>query len=144
MKKTLWIILIIFLIIIFSLLGMLMTNNSKMLEVKKENIEYERFLEREILGTDIATLINKAINQNEKNNVSKDENGYYIDNGENSIRIDIKMITIDKTYPMESIYDNGVTNFVQNFNLITFKCIDVQYHEKTGRISKIVFEQLEE
>ena len=38
---------------------------------------------------------------------------YYIDNNQNSIKIDLKMTTIDKTYPMEEICNNQITNFLQ-------------------------------
>lgn len=69
--------------------------------------------------------------------------GYYIDNGENSIKIDLKMTTVNKTYPMEEIYNKEITNFVQNFNFISFKCTSIEYHERTGKISKLVFEELQ-
>ena len=100
-------------------------------------------LGKEIYGAEIATLINKVTEQNERNNVSKDENGYYIDNGTNSIKIDLKMITVEKTYPMELIYKNDVTNFVKNFNVILFKCTNIEYHKETGKVSKLIFEQIE-
>ena len=82
------------------------------------------------------------IDQNEKNKIEKNEKGYYIDNKQNSIKIDLKMTTIDKTYPMEEIYNNQITNFVQNFNQIKFKCTKIEYHENTKKISKMVFEEL--
>jgi len=53
------------------------------------------------------------------------------------------MITIEKTYPMEEIYNNDITKFVQNFNIVEFKCSEISYHKKTGKISKIVFDELE-
>lgn len=107
------------------------------------NKQYENYLGKEIYGAEIATLINKVTEQNERNNVSKDENGYYIDNGTNSIKIDLKMITVEKTYPMELIYKNDVTNFVKNFNVILFKCTNIEYHKETGKVSKLIFEQIE-
>lgn len=112
-------------------------------QLKKENIQYEKYLNKEILGTELATLIGKAVNNNQKNNVEKDEKGYYINNKQNSIKIDLKMTTIDKTYPMEEIYNKEIANFVQNFNLIEFKCTNIEYHEDTGKVSKLVFEELE-
>jgi len=44
---------------------------------------------------------------------------------------------------MEEIYNNKITSFVQNFNFISFKCTRIEYHEKTGKISKLVFEELQ-
>ena len=84
-------------------------------------------------------MISKVVDQNEKNNIQKNEKNYYIDNGENSIKIDLKMTTIDKIYPMEEIYNNEIASFVQNFNFINFECTSIEYHKKTGNaISKRV------
>jgi len=143
MKNTLFIVLAIFFIITCITCTFLIDLRAKKAEIKKENSEYEQYLNKEILGTEIATLISKVVDKNEKNNVQKNEKGYYISNGENSIKIDLKMTTIDKTYPMEEIYNNKITSFVQNFNFISFKCTRIEYHEKTGKISKLVFEELQ-
>lgn len=142
MKQNLFIILALLLIIIFVTCAFLINIRSDNAEIKKENMEYEQYLNKKILGTNLATLISKVIDQNERNNVQKDEKNYYIDNEENSIKIDLKMTTIDKTYPMEEIYNNKMTEFVKNFNFINFECTSIEYHKKTGRISKLVFEEL--
>ena len=143
MKNTLLLILAIFFIIICIISGLLININSEKEAIKKENAQYEKYLNKEILGTELATLISKLTDQNEKNNIKKDEKGYYINNNENSIKIDLKMTTVDKTYPMEEIYNNQIINFVQNFNLIKFKCTNIEYHNATGKVSKLVFEELE-
>lgn len=143
MKQQILIILAIFFIIICIVCSVLINIQTEKSIIKQENEEFEKYIGKEILGTDLATLISKTVDKNEKNNIQKDENGYYIDNGENSIKIDLKMTTIEKTYPMEEIYNKEITKFVQNFNLIEFKCISIEYHEKTGRVSKLVFEELE-
>lgn len=143
MKKSFLIITAIILIIIFIVLGYIFEAQSKQNEAISYNKEYKNYLGKEIYGAEIATLINKVTEQNERNNVSKDENGYYIDNGTNSIKIDLKMITVEKTYPMELIYKNDVTNFVKNFNVILFKCTNIEYHKETGKVSKLIFEQIE-
>ena len=36
-----------------------------------ENMPYETYLNREIFGSDLASVINRAINDNNKNNVEK-------------------------------------------------------------------------
>lgn len=143
MKKTLLIIIIIFLSIIFAISGFLLKIQAQKREVQKENSQYEYYLNKELYGVDVATVINKVIENNEKNNVAKDENNYYIDNSQDSIKVELKMITIDKTYQMEAIYASGITNFVKYFNLIKFKCSSIEYHNKTGRVNKIIFEQIE-
>lgn len=142
MKNTLLLISIPIVIIICSVCGLLITINTTNRIIKEENSEYEYYLGKTLYGTDVATLINKAVNQNENNRIEKDEKGYYTENSDNSLKIDIKMITIDKTYPMEEIYNNDITKFVQNFRLIEFKCTKIEYHKKTGKISKITFEQI--
>ena len=144
MKKTLLTITLIFIIIMCLLIGLLLNNRYRANEIRTANREYEQYLDKEIIGIELATIIDKTINYNQKNEIQKDEKGFYIDNGENSIKIDIKMITIDKTFAMESIYNRGMTDFVQNFNLIKFKCSNIEYHKQTGKVSKITFEQLEE
>lgn len=143
MKKTFFMLLLTFCVITFIICLNIINIRSEKNEIKKENMQYEKYLNKEILGTELATLINKVIDQNEKNDVQKDEKNYYIDNGENSIKIDLKMITIDKTYPMEEIYNKKIANFVQNFNLIEFKCINIEYHKNSGKVAKLIFEELE-
>lgn len=142
MKHNLLIILALIFIIICIICTFLINLRSGKSELAKQNLEYEKYLNKIILGTDLATLISKSIDNNEKNNVQKDNKGHYIDNEKNSIKIDLKMSTIDKTYPMEEIYNNEMTAFVKNFNLINFKCTSIEYHKKTGKISKLVFEEL--
>ena len=144
MKQSLFIILALLFIIICITCGFLINIRAENAQIKKENLEYEIYLNKEIEGTELATLISKAVNSNKKNNVLKDEKNYYIDNGENSIKIDLKMTTIDKIYPMEEIYNNEIASFVKNFNFINFKCTSIEYHKKTGKISKLIFEELEQ
>ncbi len=143
MKQSLLVTLAIFFIIICITCTILINLQAEKAEIKKENEQYEGYLNKEILGTNLASLIGKVIDKNEKNNIQKDDKGYYIDNAENSIRIDLNMTTVKKTYPMEEIYNNNIAKFVQNFNLIKFKCTSIEYHEKTGKISKLVFEELQ-
>ena len=71
MKKTILIFLSI-VIIIVSIIGI--KYYSYMIEhnnVKKENAEYEAYKDKEVYGIDIATLINKTVDQNEKNEIQR-------------------------------------------------------------------------
>ena len=144
MKKTLLLVSIPILVILFSTIGLLITKNTTNRLLKQENSKYECYLNRTIYGTEVATIINKAINQNENNQVQKDEKKHYIENNENSIKIEIKMLTTGKTYPMEEIYNNDMTQFVQNFNLLQFKCTKLEYHKSSGKVKKLLFEEVEE
>lgn len=107
-----------------------------------ENEEYEQYLDQEIYGLDLASIINKATDKNIRNNISKSEDGSFIENDENSIEIEIFMKDNEKTYRFESIYNNGTEQFVQYYGNIKFKCSKIEYHKSTGRISYILFEQI--
>lgn len=111
--------------------------------IMKENAEYEQYKEKEIYGLDVATLINKAIDRNTKNEIAKDENGMYMQNDKNSIQIEIYMQDNETIYKMENIYNRGIEQFVQYYGDIKFKCSKIEYHKSTGRIKYILFEQLE-
>ena len=111
--------------------------------LRKENLEFERYLNKEIYGTELITLINKVINNNEKNQVKK-SNGIYVSNNKNSINIEIKMTDIDKIYTMEAIYNGGIQNFVEFYGKIEFKCTNIEYHNSTNKIKYLLFEQITE
>lgn len=112
--------------------------------IQKYNLEFEENYQKEIYGIHLTTIINKVINNNEKNNVEINQDKKYINNGTNSINIDIKMKDIDDVYSMETIYNGGIEQFVQHYGNIKFKCTQINYHKKTGKVSYIYFEQITE
>lgn len=107
-----------------------------------ENMPYETYLNREIFGSDLASVINRAINDNNKNNLEKDEKGLYIANDTNSIKIQVKITDNDTTYDMETFYNSGMDNFIKYYNQIKFKCTKMEYHQNNGRVSYLYFEQI--
>lgn len=109
-------------------------------QVSNFNREFEEYNKEDVLGVDITTLINKAISNNEKYGVQKDENGLYIDDGKNSIQIYITMIINGQTYPMENINKLGMDSFTSYFGVIKFKCTNISYHEETSKIASMTFE----
>lgn len=111
-------------------------------EANNNNKSYNSFYGQEVLGTDVATLINKAIDSNEKNSVAITEDGTYIDNGTNSINIDIKFKDLEETITMERINQLDSVRFVQNFGGFNFKCTKIEYHNKTGNVKYMYFEQI--
>lgn len=146
MKKAL-ISLLIILIIVTIISVIFISNNYKTtVEIKKINQEYETYLNKELFGTDVTTIINKAANSNEKNEVPKDEKGFFIENDTNSIKVEIVMMDEEdtRTYQMETIQKVGINRFIDNFNLINFRCSKIEYHNKTKLVRKIVFEQIEQ
>lgn len=143
MKKNVFTICLIFAIIIIVLFLKYQDVKKSQIETKKFNQIYEQYHTENLNGLDITTVINKAIDNNEKYEIEKDENGIYISDDAYSIKIYITMIINGKTYSMEKINAVGMEAFVQNFGIIDFKCTDIQYHEKTGRVSQMTFEATE-
>ena len=109
---------------------------------KKENYQFESYYNQEIFGPDVATVINKAVDKNSTNNISKDNKGNFIENNTNSIKIDIKFLDDDKTHKMEEIFNNGIGTFMQYYSQIKFKCTKIEYHEFTKKIKYMLFEQI--
>ncbi len=141
MKKYIITILILVAIVISSMLYAYNTYKKNVQDLKDYNNEFTKYENTEIAGTEIATILNKAVNNNEQNNIHKNEQGMYIENDENSIKIDIYIKDNDTTYSMETIYNMGVEKFINSFSLETFKITETQYHNKTGRIKYIKLEQ---
>lgn len=141
MKKTVLIILFAVIILIFIFWRYYINYTAKYREIQTFNSEYENYLDKEIYGTEMTSIINKVVDSNEKNEVEKDEQGYYISNDENSINIDIYIMDNDTTYRMETFYNAGITRFVENYSYILFKCTKIEYN-KSGRISYMLFEQI--
>ena len=109
---------------------------------QKENIKFEIYKDENIEGSQLTTLINKAVDSNIQNEVETDKTGKYIDNEENSINIDVKFIDDDITYNIEKIYNGGMSTFLAFYGDIIFKCKDVQYHDKTHKVKYMLFEQI--
>lgn len=111
---------------------------------KKTNLEFEKYLNEEVYGTDLASIINRAIDNNEKNEVEKNNKNNYLDNNVNSINIEIKMIDNNTIYRMETIYNGGIQNFINYYSNIKFKCIEIKYHNSTKKVKYLLFEQITE
>lgn len=107
-----------------------------------KNVQYESYKGKEIYGTDLATLINKATDENIRNKIEKEASGLYKDNGINSIRIEIHFTDDDTIHSMEEIYHSGTDTFMQYYNQVKFKCTEVKHHSKTKLVSYLFFEQI--
>lgn len=141
MKKIV-IFLIIILIIVAGVSYIYLNYKANYNEAKKENMLYEGYYNQEVYGADLATVINKAIDNNQKNEIKKDNKAKYIENETNSINIDIKMIDDDNIYNMEKIFNGGISTFTAYYNTIKFKCTKIDYHQKTGKLKYMLFEQI--
>lgn len=144
MKKGLILILIALIVGAIVAVGYISNKYTQTSAIHKINKEYEFYKGKELLGTDVTTAINKALDSNERNEIPRDEKGFYIENDTNSIKVEIVMYNEDelKAYQMETIQKVGITGFIDNFNLIDFTCSRIEYHEKTKMVKKIVFEQV--
>ncbi|MBR2289637.1 MAG: hypothetical protein IJ867_03285 [Clostridia bacterium] len=107
--------------------------------IQKFNREFEEFLDTEISGVYLTTVMNKAIDYNTQNEIAKNANGTYQENDQNSIEIIIKPMLEGNAYPMEAFEKVGMKEFTKSFGEKVFKSSKVEYHQN-GRISKIVFE----
>ena len=133
MKKT--VLLVVIILVVLTIIGIFHYQNEqrRIQEILKYNLLYEEYNKEGLNGLDITTIINKAINNNERNFVEKDEYGFYIDNKKDSVIIDVKMIIDGEIYRMEQINQLGIEAFTEYF-------AEVKYHEETGKISYMLFE----
>lgn len=144
MKKTLTVVLTIFFIIVAILTVNIKAKQDDEKALKQFNQQYDVYLGKKMYGTEVTSIINRAIENNTNHNIQKDDKGMYINDNKYCIKVELNMITVEKTYQMEQMYNAGLTEFVKNFNIIDFECSSIEYHKETGRVSKIVFTQLEE
>lgn len=112
-------------------------------EINQFNVKYEKYINKDVIGTEVATIINQAINDNENERIKKDENGKYFQNDETSVNIEVKITEFDKgqIYMMETLYGGGMSQFVKFYGQIPFKAKKVEYN-KNKRIKYILFEQI--
>ncbi len=142
--KKLAIIFFIGVVLIVGISYMYLNYKSSYYEAKKENNQFESYLNQEFYGAEVVTLINKAYDNNLTSKVEKDNKGNFIENEENSIKIDLKMTDVDEIFNMEKLYLGGMDNFIKFYNNIKFKCTKIDYHKKTGKIRYMLIEQITE
>ena len=142
MKKFAIFFTILIIIIIVGISYMYLNHQYSLAQINKENKVYESYYNKIITGTDLASVINRAMDSNDKNQIEKDSNGKYINNDNNSINIDIKMIDDDKTYNMEKIFNGGIGTFTSFYRYINFKCTKIDYHSQSKRVKYMLFEQI--
>jgi len=141
MKK--FIIFLVVILIIIATISYIYLNYKVSYDIaKKENYQFESYYNQEIFGPDVATVINKAVDKNSTNNISKDNKGNFIENDTNSIKIDIKFLDDDQTHKMEEIFNNGIGTFMQYYSQIKFKCTKIEYHGTTKKVRYMLFEQI--
>lgn len=141
MKKFI-IFLVVILIIIATISYIYLSYKANYKIAQTENYQFESYYNQEIFGPDVATVINKAVDKNSTNDISKDNKGKFIENDKNSIKIDIKFIDDDKIHNMEEIFNTGIGKFMQYYSQIKFKCTKIEYHTTTKKVKYMLFEQI--
>lgn len=149
MKKIAFSILGVLLLILVFVVINISDRNIKNNENTRFNIQFENFSGKTIYGADVLTIINKAIDNNEENAIQRDENGLFIANDENSVKIELILLSTDSegkvnevTYQMENLEKADLNKFVSSFGLTKFECTSIEYNSKK-RVSKIYVKQLE-
>lgn len=140
--KKIAIFFIIIILIICAIFAMYISYKANYNISKKSNLSFEKYLNEEVCGSELATVINRAIDRNEKNEVEKNNKGIYQNNDTNSINIEIKMLDDDTIYQMETFYRGGIQNFINYYSNIKFKCVDIKYHSSTNQVKYMLFEQI--
>lgn len=110
-------------------------------DVKKFNKIFLEYNRNNLYGTDITTVINKAMDNNAQYKIEKDESGLYIPDNQYSTKIYINLVAEGDTYPMESFYKVGIKKFTEYFGELKFECNQINYH-KNGRISEMYFQAI--
>ena len=143
MKKFI-IFLIVILIIISYITYLYLDYRADIKSAQYDNMKYEKYLDKEVNANIVASVINRAVDNNIREEVQKSNNGVYIDNQKSSINVQIKFLDNDKTYDMETLYNDGMDNFIKYYNQIDFKCTKIEYHKNTGRVKYMLFEQIKQ
>ena len=141
MKKFI-IFLIVILIIISYITYLYLDYRADIKSAQYDNMKYEKYFDKEVNANIVASVINRAVDNNIREKVQKNNNGVYIDNQKSSINVQIKFLDNDKTYDMETLYNDGMDNFIKYYNQIDFKCTKIDYHKDTGKVKYMLFEQI--
>lgn len=142
MKKNIIIISLFFLIIIVIISCSIINKQIINSNANSNNKEFEKYTEVTITGTELITVINKAIDKNEKLNINKNSNGKYINNSKNSINIEVKFLEKDELVDMESINKLGIESFIKYYSTKKFKCEEIKYHNNSKNICYLKFEEI--
>lgn len=143
MKKTIIVLICIFIAIIISLYTYYQSTQSALQGVKKFNYQFEQYFDKEIYGADVVTIMSKAIDNNNKYDIARNEENKFIEDNKYCLKVMIKFKDVDQTFDMESIEKAGIEGFMQNFSKSTFKVIEHDYNEASKRIGKIVIEEIQ-
>lgn len=146
MKNKILLIVVIFIVILGISVYFVYNYRTKFVESQKINDIYKSYVDIQILGTELVSLINQTEDTNAKLHTEKNQEGLYIENEENSIKMYVKLKYQDDytTYEIEKILNNGIDNFIKLYGTASFKCTEINYHKKTGNVKDITFTEVDE
>ena len=142
MKNKILILLAVFMIIIAIVTYGIYNYRKQYAEAQKINNTYKTYENIQILGSELISIINKTIDFNEKEGIEKNQDGLYIENDKNSIKIYIEFLYDEdeiRTIEMEKIENNGIDQFINVYSTASFKCTKITYHEKTNNVKALTF-----
>lgn len=142
MKKKLLVILGIFIIILLFAVYLLYNYRKDVIQMQSFNRQYEVYYEKTILGTDLATVLNKAMDYNKKNDIAKDSNDRYYIETDKSLLIEIKFSEKEEPVKMEDILSKEIETFISFYGAASFKCTKIEYHESSKQVKSLYFEQV--
>ena len=142
MKRIIFLIVAIVLVVAIIIVYNIQNYQNMVKQTKEINKAYESFYNKKVLGTDVASLINKIEDSNTSKNIAKDDKGQYIENEDNSIKLEIKFSENDNVISLEAIEKQGIDKFVQYFGAMEFECTKIEYHDRTKLVKYIYFEQV--
>lgn len=149
MKKVIYFIIII-MIIILSIVALHISNkNEKSMKISSFNKQFEQYNGKSMYGTDVLTIINRALDNNEEYDIPRDDEGFFVENNVQAVYVDLILLSkgnsgeeIEVEYKMEQLEKVGLEEFVASFNLTAFHCETIEYNSE-GRVNRVVLKQLE-
>lgn len=141
MKKIILVILGIFIIILLFVVGLLYNYNKGIQQARYFNEQYAKYYQKTILGTELATVLNKTMDYNEKNNIGKDDNDRYFIENDKSIFIQVKFLEKEEPVKMEDILKQDMENFIKYYGALSFTCTGIKYHQENNQVKSLYFEQ---
>lgn len=142
MKKKLLVILGIFIIILLFAVYLLYNYRKDVIQMQSFNRQYEVYYDKTILGTDLATVLNKAMDHNKRNDIKKDSKDRYYIETEKSLLIEIKFSEKEEIVKMEDILSKEIETFISFYGAASFKCTKIEYHESNKQVKSLYFEQV--
>ena len=145
MKNKFLLIIILFIVILAIAVYGIYLYRSKTIESQKINNEYKSYYNVQIIGNELLSIINKTQDIDEQYGIQKDQEGMYIENATNSIKIYVKFKYKDdyRVLEMEKIINGGIENFAKAYSTADFVCTEINYHEKTNNVKALTFTEVE-